>query len=132
MALIKALPDGTILQVFSSYQAQQVYPQDPSATASLELDETSNATLLSDLSANTSNYSLTIVAGSAQLRKNGVPVTVAAPSALYSVQSAILAGIPDATLKAAIVALWNGTAPAAQQQKALAYCLLKLHQAGLI
>jgi len=132
MAMLRALPNGTIWQFFSGFDQQNSSLYDPAATVALEFDESTNAPLLADIQANSALYSLPLVNGSAQLEKNGATVSIAAPTALYSLQSAILNGIPDATLKAAIVALWNGTAATAQQQKVLAYCLLRLHQAGVI
>lgn len=61
------------------------------------------------------------------LNKNNAPVVITASSSLYSLQSTILAGVSKVTLEQAIVALWNGTATTAQEQKAVAYCLLILH-----
>jgi hypothetical protein len=130
MADIRALPNGTILQVLTAFDAART--PDPAASISLDVDDLANAALLSDIQTNGAAYSLMLFGVSAQLQKHGVPVPIAAASALYSIQSAILAGVPESMLEAAIVALWNGTATAAQQQKALAYCLLKLHQSGVI
>lgn len=132
MALLRALGDGTLRQFFASWQQQQRYAADPAATLSLDFDESTNAALVLDIQANMPAYTLALVNGSAQVQKNGAAVTIAPASALYSLQSAILNGVSDATLKAAIVALWNGTATAAQQQRAVAFCLLRLNQAGLI
>lgn len=110
----------------------RVYLFDGAAELSITWDETTNAALTLDLQINQAAYSLVSVNGVATLQKNGSAITIAAPSSLFSLQSTILNGVPDATLKAAIVALWNGTATAQQQQRALAYALLKLHQAGII
>jgi len=132
MAIVRALSDGTIWQFFPLYPAGQSAMFDPAATVSLEFDESTNAALVADIQTNGGVYALTSAGGITQLQKNGAPVIINAANALYPLQPAILTGISEATLKAAIVALWSGTATAAQQQKALAYCLLKLHQAGVI
>jgi len=131
MATIYSDASGAILR-FSRNFLDLPNAAPPGTVTVLDFDESVNGATVTDIAANWAAYSLLTVSGSAQLQKNGAAVSVAAPSALYSLQSAILNGIPDATLEAAIVALWSGTASAAQQQKALACCLLKLHQAGVI
>jgi hypothetical protein len=132
MALITALPNGIIAQLFGSFAMQSTFTPNPTATLSINFDESTNAALVLDIQTNQSQYTIVLVNSVPTLQKNGVPIAIATPSALYSLQSAILTGVPDATLKATIVALWGGTATAVQQQKALAYALLKLKQSGLI
>jgi hypothetical protein len=134
MASLYSSGSGSLIAFSATLQDQgQFLPVAPEgAAATLSFDESTNAALVVDIQANWDSYALIPVNGLPQLQKNGSAVTIAAPSALYSLQSTILNGVPDAALKAAIVALWNGNATTAQQQKALAYCLLKLHQAGII
>jgi hypothetical protein len=142
MAKINAFPsgNGVVWQFFSNpmtWSALQwvsspaSYPLDPAATVVVDFDEITNAALVADIQANTHLYTVVMVSGVAQLQKNGVAVSITASGALHPLRTAILA-TSDATVKSAIAALWNGTATAVQQQKAIAYCLLKLNDAGLI
>ena len=132
MARVTANQAGQIWQVFRSEPDLLARTPDPLGVLSIDFDGSTNAALLADLAANPNSYSMASASGVTTLHKNGAPVVITAASAPYSLQSAILTGVPIATLQTAIVALWNGTATAQQQQKALAYCLLKLHQAGII
>jgi hypothetical protein len=131
MAKINALPNGNgaVWQFFPT--SNSIFQPDPAATVVVDFDEITNAALVVDIQANTNLYTVVMVSGVAQLQKNGVAVTIAASGALHPLRSAILA-TSDATVKSAIAALWSGTATAVQQQKAIAYCLLKLNDAGLI
>ncbi len=135
MAVVSAYPNGNgaIVQFYPApYGLVLIPPVDPAATLTVNFDESTNSALIADLETNLGLYTIVLVNSVPTLEKSGAPVTIAAPSALYALQSTILNGVPDATLRAYVVALWNGTATNAQAQKALAYVLLKLDQAGII
>jgi hypothetical protein len=132
MARVSASTNGSIYQFFPGAVVPPAFANDPGAVLIVDFDESTNAALIADLQAHLAQYSIASVAGVATLEKNGTPVAIAAGNALFSLQSTILAGVPDATIRTIIVALWNGTATAVQQQKALAYALLKLKQTGMI
>lgn len=130
MAVVYADLNGKLLGFATTLEQQEtLYPTIPSGTQfTVSFDELTNAAVVQDMALNLAPYT----APAGVLNKSGVPVVIAAASALFTLESAIETGVPVPTLEAAIVSLWNGTATTAQTQKALAYCLLKLHRAGLI
>lgn len=101
----------------------------PGAVNTLQFDDDSNPNLMSDLLISTAPYTLD---ASLVLKKNGVVVTVNAPSSLSSLKTTLENGFTDQQIKDVIVALWNGTATATQQRRALAYIIYKLRKNNLI
>lgn len=135
MAKLYAAGDGSILGYSPTMVEQQssLPSMSSGAVTVLDFDEDANPGIVSDLKAGSGIYNLLTVNGAPVLKKNGVVVAIAtSASTLYAFRSAIANGFTDAQFKSAIVALWNGTASSAQQQKSIAYCLYKLRQANLI
>lgn len=130
MAKIFADSNGTIIAFSINVEFDKQYYSlgGPIGTSfTIDIDETQNLALMEDIQKNTSSYAAPL----GVLNKNSTPVTIAPASTFYTILSS-LSTFTETQLQAAVNSLWNGTATATQQQKSIAFILIKLRFSGLL